>query len=139
MSSQKLSPVDRKEAKQQILNHFKSKYQLTPSVDDIAQDICNELEVRHGTLLGDIRRVKKELILLKCKLEKKLPQYFSVGSDLDIEVNYYKKSQVSKDRVKDISKKNAPVKKEEQKQLAKLQVAETREDLNKIYKSLGIL
>ena len=139
MSSQKLSPADRKEAKNQIQNHFQSKHQPMLSAEDVARNLCNELETKHESLLSDIHKAQKTLNALKGRLKRKLPQHFSLSGDLNIVVDYNKKYKVSAGVRTKISKKNAPIEKAEQKQLAKLQVAETREDLNKIYKSLGIL
>jgi len=139
MSSQKLNSVDREDAKEQIYNHFLRKYHPMPSAEDVTQNLCSELEGKHSSILGDIRRVKKELNLLKSKLEKKLPQHFSIGDDLNIFVMRSKKDQVSRDRRYDIEKKNRSVEKAEQRQLAKLQVIGTRSELETLYKSLGIL
>ena len=138
MTSQKLSPADRKEARGTIKSHFESLLEVDVNEKELAETILKDSRVRFKSDLAKIVAAKKKLKDLERQLQKKLPNGIEVD-DSRLSVEYRGEYRVVRQHVQAVEKKNKPIIQKRKKALAKLQTTETREDLAKIYKSLGIL
>ena len=139
MSSQKLSPADRKEAKQMIIDHFRKMRHPVPSIEEAVAVKFEEIETKNKKLIAELKTARAKVDSLLDRLERKMPRHFSAKRNGVIEVGYSSKKTVASPTIRKALDKNKPIVAKEKKALAKLQTTETREGLAKIYKSLGIL
>ena len=138
MTSQKLSPADRKEARGTINGHFESMLAIDVNEKELAARILKESKVKFKADLSKIAAAKNRVRELEKQLEKKLPNGIKTR-DGKLSIEYRCEYQIVRQHVLAVEKKNKPIVVKRKKALAKLQTTETREDLAKIYKSLGIL
>ena len=122
-----------------IIDHFKKMRHPVPSIDEVVAIKFEEIETKNKKLIDELKAARAKVDSLRDRLERKMPRYFSVKRDGVVEVGYGSKKTVAGPAIRKAIDRNKPIVAKEKKALAKLQTTETREDLAKIYKSLGIL
>lgn len=142
MSSQKLSPADRKEARETIEGHFKTLLEIDIDQKSMSNKFLRETQNKYKNEIREIVAAKKLVTDLERLLSKKLPDGMEISdhsTKIVIDTYYQGEYRVCKSYVESVRKKNKPVKKKRSQALAKLQTTETRSELETLFVSLGIL
>ena len=137
--SQKLSPADRKEAKEAILNHVDNQLHEQKCSKKIATEELKKLKARHTASSRIIQLAHRKYLDSIKALKKTVGPNFEVSDSGKISISYRAENYIAMDKREATEKKNKPIIAKRRKSLAKLQTIETREDLNKLFTSLGIL
>jgi len=142
MSSQKLSPSDRKEARETIENYFKSLLEVDIDQKSMSHKVLREVRTRYKDEIKEIVSAKKLVHTLEKQLSKKLPDGMELSdhsSKIVIDNYYQGEYRVCKSHIDSVRKKNKPIEKKRSRALAKLQTTETRLELETLFITLGIL
>ena len=142
MSSQKLSPADRKDARTIIENHFNALLEVDVDHDLLSEEILKEARKKFKKEVNEVKAAEKLVVTLRNQLSKKLID----GLELDdhptrIRIETYSagRKRVCRDHIKNVKKKNDPVVKKQRQAIAKLQTVECRVELSNLFTSLGII
>ena len=142
MSSQKLSPADRKEARTTIENHFKILLEVDIDQKAMSNNVLKDIRRKYKDEIREIVSAKKIVRELEKKLEKRLPDGMELSehsTKIQIDTYYQGEYRVCKSHIESVRKKNKPIEKKQSQALAKLQTTETRSELETLFVSLGIL
>ena len=139
MTSQKLNPSDRKQANASITGHFDSLLQCDVAAEVIAKKELVRVRKQFKSEADKCVAAEKKAREMRKALEKKLPSGFEVEENGRIKIEWRGEYTVANSFIKETEKKNKPIVQKKKRALAKLQTTETREELAKLYKSLGIL
>ena len=142
MSSQKLSPADRKEAKETIEKHFETLLEIDIDQKTLSNNILRDIRRKHKDEIREIVSAKKLVRDLEKKLEKRLPDGMELSeysTKIQIDTHYQGEYRVCKSHVESVRKKNKPVEKKRRQALASLQTTENRSELETLFVFLGIL
>ena len=136
MSSQKLSPADRKEARETIEDHFKTLLEIDIDQESMSNKILKETRNKYKNEVREIVAAKKLVNDLEKQLSKKLPDGMELSdhsTKIQIDTYYQGKYRVCKSHIESVRKKNKPIAKKRSQALAKLQTTETRLELETVF------
>lgn len=142
MSSQKLSPADRKDARTTIENHFNTLLEVDVDHELLSEKVLREARKEFKKEVNEIKAAEKLVATLRSQLSKKLID----GLELDecptrIRIDTYSagRKRVCRKHIENLKKKNTPVVKKQRQAIAKLQTVEDRVELATLFTKLGII
>ena len=142
MSSQKLSPADRKDARTIIENHFNALLEVDFDKELLSERVLKDARKEFKKEVNEIKAAEKLVTTLRNQLSKKLID----GLELDecptrIKIDTYSagRSRVCRKHIENLKKKNQPIVKKQRQAIAKLQTVEDRVELATLFTKIGII
>ena len=135
----KINTTDRKQATEMIKNHFKTKMEQAKRPEQLAHEILKETRREMKPKLDEIASLRRMLDEAMQDVRESITDGLAVTDEGKLKIEWRGSEKIEKKLISEAAKKNKPVIAKQQKALAKLQTIETRDQLTKLYKSIGLV